>query len=226
MFANNDLQAFSGWWNFTNWSVVNQVDSLTKSNFCAATKQSVDIIPIHARFSFQFHYQDHKLNRSHARQSGLPRQCLRSCVFPNNTLALFSCEVLSKLKHYNTQSVLKVVYSSLVHLYITYSILNCGRSSHSCKTIETKSNLTTPPWKNRFPNCMHSQSVSGKFMHCNYNKFLPNHFDEYFIPISSTCSHSKNIHFGQHGIARVNSSLGKCSFTFVGQSVIFNTRLH
>ena len=25
----------------------------------------------------------------------------------------------------------------------------------------------------------------GKFMHCCHNKLLPNHFDEYFIPLSS-----------------------------------------
>jgi len=35
-----------------------------------------------------------------------------------------ACEVLSILKHYTTQSVLKVVYNSLMHHYLNYSILN------------------------------------------------------------------------------------------------------
>jgi len=39
-----------------------------------------------------------------------------------------ACGVLSKLKHYTTQSVLEVIYNSLIHPYLNYSILNWGRA--------------------------------------------------------------------------------------------------
>jgi len=59
----------------------------------------------------------------------------------------------------------------------------------------------------------------GKFMH-SYNKLLPNHFDEYFIPISSIHSHSTRIATSNNlFLPRVNSSSGKCSLTFVGPKV-------
>ena len=40
-----------------------------------------------------------------------------------------ACGVLTKLKHNATQSVLKVVYNSLIQPYLNYSILNWGRAS-------------------------------------------------------------------------------------------------
>jgi len=43
----------------------------------------------------------------------------------------WACGVLSKLKHYTTQSVSKVVYNSLIHPYLNYSILNVGRASNA-----------------------------------------------------------------------------------------------
>jgi len=42
-----------------------------------------------------------------------------------------ACGVLTKLKHCATQSVLKVVYDSLIHPYLNYSILNWGRASNT-----------------------------------------------------------------------------------------------
>jgi len=41
-----------------------------------------------------------------------------------------ACGVLPKLKHYTTQSVLKVVCNSLIHPYLNHSILNWGRASN------------------------------------------------------------------------------------------------
>ena len=41
------------------------------------------------------------------------------------------CGILSKLKHYTTPLVLKVVYNSLIHPYLNYSILNWGRTSNA-----------------------------------------------------------------------------------------------
>jgi len=38
---------------------------------------------------------------------------------------------LSKFKHYTTQYVRKVVYNSLFHPYVIYSILNCDRDSNA-----------------------------------------------------------------------------------------------
>ena len=42
-----------------------------------------------------------------------------------------ACGILSKLKHYTSPPVLKVVYNSLIHPYLNYSILNCGRASNA-----------------------------------------------------------------------------------------------
>jgi len=60
----------------------------------------------------------------------------------------------------------------------------------------------------------------GKFMHSCHNKLLPNHFDEYFIPISSIHSHSTRLATSTNlFLPRVNSSSGKFSLTFVGLKV-------
>jgi len=42
-----------------------------------------------------------------------------------------ACGIISKLKHYTTPPVLKVVYNSLIHPYINYSILNWGSASNA-----------------------------------------------------------------------------------------------
>jgi len=50
-----------------------------------------------------------------------------------------ACGVLSKLEHYTTQSVLKVVYNSSIQPYLTYSILNWAKASNA--TIQRLINL-------------------------------------------------------------------------------------
>ena len=42
-----------------------------------------------------------------------------------------ACGILFKLKHYTTLPVLKVVYNSLIHPYLNYSVLNRGRASNA-----------------------------------------------------------------------------------------------
>ena len=118
------------------------------------------------------------------------------------------CTVLSKFKHYVTQSVLKAVYNSLIHPYLTYSILNWGRASNA--TIQPLIKLQnkaikiinpTHTWSLEEPFqhlnilCLPKQYALpvGKFMRSYLNKLLPNHFDEYFIPISSIHSHSTSL---------------------------------
>jgi len=57
-------------------------------------------------------------------------------------------------------------------------------------------------------------------MHSYHNKLLPNHFHEYFIPISSIHSHSTRLAASNNlFLPRVNSSSGKCSLTFIGRKV-------
>ena len=64
---------------------------------------------------------------------------------------------------------------------------------------------------------LYSFSV-GKFMHSYHNKLLPNHFDEYFIPLSSI--HSTRLATSRNlFLPRVNSSSGKCSLKFIGPKV-------
>ena len=66
---------------------------------------------------------------------------------------------------------------------------------------------------------LHSFSV-GKFMHSYHNKLLPNHFDEYFVPLSSIHYHSIRLATSKNlFLPRVNSSWGKCSLKFIGPKV-------
>ena len=66
---------------------------------------------------------------------------------------------------------------------------------------------------------LYSFSV-GKFMHSYHNKLLPNHFDEYFIPLSSIHYHSTRLATSKNlFLPRVNSSSGKCYLKFIGPKV-------
>jgi len=150
-----------------------------------------------------------------------------------------ACGVLTKLKHYTTQSVLKVVYNSLIHPYLNYSIVSWGRASKT--TIQPLIKLQNKAIKTLKPTNMkslleepfqHLNILSlpkiytlsvGKFMHSYHNKRLPNHFDEYFIPISSIHSHSTRLATSNNlFLPRINSSSGKCSLTFVGPKVWYS----
>ena len=116
-----------------------------------------------------------------------------------------ACGMLSKLKHYTTPPALKVVYNSLIHPYLNYSILDWGLASNA--TIQPLIKLQNKAIKIINPTNMgsleeHFQHLNilclpkvnsfsvGKFMHSYHNKLLPNHFDEYFIPLSSILYHS------------------------------------
>jgi len=66
---------------------------------------------------------------------------------------------------------------------------------------------------------LHNFSV-GKFMHSYHNKLLPNHFDEYFIPLSSIHYHSTRLATSKNlFLPRVNSSSGKCFLKCIGQKI-------
>jgi len=66
---------------------------------------------------------------------------------------------------------------------------------------------------------LYSFSV-GKFMHSYHNKLLPNHFDEYFVPLSSIHYHSTRLATSKNlFLPRVNSSSGKCSLKFISPKV-------
>ena len=98
-----------------------------------------------------------------------------------------ACGILSKLKHYTTPPVLKVVYNSLTHPYLNYSILNWGLASNA--TIQPLVRLQNKAIKIINPtntgsleeHCQHlnilclpklySFSV-GKFMHSYHIKLL------------------------------------------------------
>ena len=57
-------------------------------------------------------------------------------------------------------------------------------------------------------------------MHSYHNKRLPNHFDEYFVPLSSIHYHSTRLATSKNlFLPRVNSSSGKCSLKFIGPKV-------
>jgi len=69
------------------------------------------------------------------------------------------------------------------------------------------------------PSQINSFSV-GKFMHSYHNTLLPNHFDEYFVPLSSIHYHSTRLATSKNlFLPRVNSSSGICSLKFIGPKV-------
>ena len=60
----------------------------------------------------------------------------------------------------------------------------------------------------------------GEFMHSYHKKLLPNHFDEYVIPLSPIHYHSTRLAISKNLFSpRVNSSSGKCSLEFIGPKV-------
>jgi len=145
-----------------------------------------------------------------------------------------TCGILSKLKHYTTLPVLKVVYNSLIHPYLNYPILNWGRASNETilpliklqnKAIKIINPTNTGPLEEHFQHldilCLPKLYFSvGKFMHSYHNKLLPNHFDEYFIPLSAIHYHSTRLATSKNlFLLRVNSSSGKCSLKFIGPKV-------
>ena len=154
------------------------------------------------------------------------------------TQLLRACGVLSK--NWNiTQPNLHWELSILIHLYLNYSILNWGRASNTTiqlliklqnKDIKLIRPTNTASLEEPFQHLnilclpkLYTLSV-GKFMHSYYNKLLPNHFDEYFIPISSIHSYSTKLSISNNMFSpRVNSSSGKCSLTFVGPNVWSST---
>jgi len=74
-----------------------------------------------------------------------------------------ACGVLSKLKHCTTQSVLKIVYNSLSHRYLNYSILNWGRASNA--TIQPLIKLQNKAMKLMRPT--KTESLAEPFQHLN-----------------------------------------------------------
>jgi len=57
-------------------------------------------------------------------------------------------------------------------------------------------------------------------MHSYHNKLPPNHFDEYFDPLSSIHHHSTRLTTSKNlFLPRVNSSSGKCSLKFIGSKI-------
>jgi len=105
-----------------------------------------------------------------------------------------ACGVPTKLKHYTTQTVLKVVYNSLIHPYLNYSIFNWGHASNATtqpliklqnkaikiiKTNQHEISRTFPALNHLKPLNTYSYSLSvGKLMHLYHNKLLSNHFDK------------------------------------------------
>ena len=145
------------------------------------------------------------------------------------------CSKTCLVEYYTTQSALKVVHNSLFYSYLTYFILSWGRALNATvqpliklqnKAVKLIRSTNKTSLEESFQHLnilclpkLYALSV-GKFMHSCYNRLLPNHFDDSFIPISSIHSHSTRLAtFNNLFLPRVNSSSGKCSLTFVGPKV-------
>jgi len=157
-----------------------------------------------------------------------------SCTKGENS-TITSLWSFNQIKHCAAESVLKVVYNSLIRPYLNYSILNWGRASNATvqpliklqnKAIQITKPTNTKSLEEPFQHLnilslpkIYTLSV-GKFMHSYHNKLLPNYFDEYFIPMSSIHSHSTRLATSNNlFLPRVNSSSGTFSVIFVGPKV-------
>ena len=138
---------------------------------------------------------------------------------------------------FTTHQVLKIVYNSLIHPYLNYSILNRGRASNATiqpliklqnKVLKIINPFNSGSIEEHFQHLnilclpkLYSFSV-GKFMHSYHNKLLPIHFDEYFVPLSSIHYHSTRLATSKNlFLPRVNSSSGNCS-KFISPKVWFS----
>jgi len=70
---------------------------------------------------------------------------------------------------------------------------------------------------------LYSFSV-GKFMHSYHNKLLPNHFDEYFIPLSSYHYHSTRLATSRNLFLPRVLPQENVLLNLLAQSMVFNTR--
>jgi len=141
--------------------------------------------------------------------------------------SLYASFVLLKANH--------DIHNSLIQPYLTYSILNWDRGSNT--TMQPLINLQNKVIKLIRPTkqtsleesfqylsilCLpkfHTLSV-GECMNSYYNKLLPYHFDNCFIPISSIHSYPTRLSTSNNiFLPGVNSSSVKCSLTFVGPKV-------
>ena len=128
------------------------------------------------------------------------------------------------------RSVLKG--NPLIHPYLNYSVLNWGRASNATfqpliklqyKAIKMINPTNMRSLEDNFQHLnilclpkLYSFSVA-KFMDSYHNKLLPNHFDEYFIPLSSIHYHLTRLATSRNlFLLTVNSSSGKCSLKFIG----------
>jgi len=131
------------------------------------------------------------------------------------------------------RSVLK--RNPLIHPYLNYSVLSWGRASNATfqpliklqnKAIKMINPTSMRSLEDNFQHlnilCLPKQySFSvGKFMDSYHNKLLPNHFDEYFIPLSSIHYHLARLATSRNlFLLTVNSSSGKCSLKSIGPKV-------
>ena len=146
-----------------------------------------------------------------------------------------SCGILSKLRHYTTQPVLKAVYNALIHPYLNYAVLNWDRASKT--TIQPLENLKNKAVK--FLKTSNKATLdeiyiqndiltinnlfkmsAGKFMHSYENNQLPSYFNQYFKSILTVHKYATRLACSNNFfLPRVKVSQGQCSLKFIGPKV-------
>ena len=131
---------------------------------------------------------------------------------------------IKSLKHYTNISVLKSVYFTLFHSYLTSSILNWGRANKTTllplirlqnkamRTIEYSKTKTTVLCSKckilEIPDLF--QLSVAKFMFSFHHGGLPNHFDNYFAEIASVHKYQKRLaSLQKYYLSRMKTSLGQ-----------------
>ena len=142
--------------------------------------------------------------------------------------------MLFKLKHYSNISVLKSVYCALFHSYLTYWILNWGRTNKTTllpltrlqnkalRKLEYNKTKTTVLYSTHkileIPDLF--QLSVAKFMHSFYNGGLPIHFDNYFAEIASVHKYQTRLaSLQKYYLPRMKTSLGQLSLNFIGPKI-------
>jgi len=131
-----------------------------------------------------------------------------------------------QIKNYTNISVLKSVYFTLFHSYLTYSILNWGRANKTTllpllrlqnkavRTLEynkTKATILYSKHKILEIPDLFQLSVA-KFMYSFYNDGLPNHFDNYFAEIASVLKYQTRLSSLQKILFTQNENISGSAF--------------
>lgn len=142
------------------------------------------------------------------------------------------CGMIYKLRHFVPLSTLKLVYYSMFHSHLQYSLLNWGRASkthqHQLVILQNKILRACLFCPKQYPTLLLYSKMAvlkledmvtmefAKFMYKFNNQMLPNSFDNYFIKLETVHSYNtrqkqRNEYFQSY----FGSELGKKTLQYI-----------